>query len=96
MILVRLQQGLHSELSDSTIKSIRIGLGGVAATPVRAYKTEAFLLDKSWNIETIQAAKEIIRSEFTPIDDFRGSAAYRVAMLENLLEKFFTETQGSL
>ena len=82
--------------SYNIVKSIKIGLGGVAATPVRAYKTEENLLGKPWALETIQAAKEIIRSEFTPIDDFRGSAAYRVAMLENLLEKFFIETQGGL
>ncbi len=85
--------GFALELSGSSVKSIKIGLGGVAATPVRAYKTEEAIIGKPWTLETIQAAKEIIRSEFAPIDDFRGSAAYRVAMLENLLEKFLIETR---
>lgn len=88
--------GFALELSGTVVGSIKIGLGGVAATPVRAYKTEESLLGKPWNIESLQQAKEVIRAEFKPIDDFRGSAAYRVAMLANLLEKFFRQTGGAL
>ncbi len=87
--------GFALELSNNTVKTIKIGLGGVAATPVRAYKTEDAIIGKPWTLETIQTAKEVIASEFKPIDDFRGSAAYRLAMLENLLEKFFIETGGA-
>lgn len=76
---------------DGTVQKIRIGLGGVAATPVRAYQTEAALEGKPWNLENIRAAAKTIRGEFKPIDDHRGSAAYRVAMLGSLLEKFFVE-----
>jgi xanthine dehydrogenase small subunit len=76
----------------NTVKSIRIGLGGVAATPVRAYKTEASLVGKSWDERTVRLASEVIKTEFQPIDDHRGSSAYRVAMLGKLLEKAFTET----
>jgi xanthine dehydrogenase small subunit len=88
--------GFALEHSDSVVKSIKIGLGGVAATPVRAYKTENYLMGKPWSIQTITQAKKIIHSEFKPIDDFRGSAAYRVAMLKNLLEKFFIDTGGAV
>jgi xanthine dehydrogenase small subunit len=85
--------GLTLELHlDHTVKSLRIGLGGVAATPVRAYRTEAALVGKTWNLQNVQAATEVIGSEFKPLDDLRGSAAYRVAMIKNLLEKFFVET----
>lgn len=35
----------------------------------------------------------MIKAEFKPIDDHRGSAAYRTAMLGNLLWKFYSETQ---
>jgi len=84
--------GFALELQGNTVQSIRIGLGGVAATPVRAYKTEAALVGKTWDARTVRSAAEIARTEFKPIDDHRGSAAYRLAMLGKLLEKFFAET----
>lgn len=83
---------LALRLEEGAVRSIRIGLGGVAPTPVRAYQTEAFLQDKPWDERTVRAAAEIIRGEFKPIDDHRGSAAYRAAMLGNLLQKFHAET----
>lgn len=86
--------GFALELEGHTVKAIRIGLGGVAATPVRAHKTEAALLGKPWDARTVRAAAEVARAEFKPIDDHRGSAAYRVEMLGRLLEKFYTETEG--
>jgi xanthine dehydrogenase small subunit len=79
-------------LEAGVVQHIRIGLGGVAATPVRAYQTEAFLQGKPWDERTVRAAAEVIRGEFRPIDDHRGSAAYRTAMLGNLLQKFHAET----
>jgi xanthine dehydrogenase small subunit len=86
--------GVTLELEADTVKTIRIGLGGVAATPVRAYQTEAALVGKPWTLRNVQTATEIIKREFKPIDDHRGSAAYRVAMLRKVLEKFFHETVG--
>lgn len=80
------------ELDGNLVRSIRIGLGGVAPTPARAYDTEAALLGKPWDERTVRAAAEVARAEFTPIDDHRGSAAYRTAMLGKLLEKFFYDT----
>ena len=84
--------GFVLELDGNTVKRIRIGLGGVAATPVRAYKTEAALVGKTWDARTVRTAAETAKTEFKPIDDHRGSAAYRLAMLGKLLEKFFVET----
>jgi xanthine dehydrogenase small subunit len=86
--------GFALELEEGAVKSIRIGLGGVAATPVRAYRTEAALIGKPWDARTVQSAAAVARGEFEPIDDHRGSAAYRSAMLGSLLEKFFAQTLG--
>ncbi|WP_299431470.1 FAD binding domain-containing protein [uncultured Meiothermus sp.] len=79
-------------LEKGRVQSIQIGLGGVAPTPVRAYRTEAFLVGRPWDERTVGAAAEVIRAEFKPIDDHRGSAAYRTAMLGSLLHKFHAET----
>ncbi len=74
------------ELNDGKVKTARLAYGGVAPTPVRANKTEAALLGKPW----AQAASviPILRDEFTPISDFRGSAEFRRWLIVNLFEKF--------
>ena len=67
----------------------RLAYGGVAATPARAKKTEAFLLGKPWTEETMRAAQDVLAAEFAPIDDHRSGAAYRRDLVTSLLEKFF-------
>ena len=70
---------------------IKIGLGGVAATPLRALATEEFLTGKPWTREVVAEAAEVLNAEATPISDHRASAAYRTAMLGASLRKFFAE-----
>ncbi|MFC3863165.1 xanthine dehydrogenase small subunit [Deinococcus antarcticus] len=83
--------GLALELDGNAVRSIRIGLGGVAATPIRARNTEAALEGQPWTLETVRKAARVMGAEGTPLDDHRASAAYRAAMLEQLLLKFFHE-----
>jgi xanthine dehydrogenase small subunit len=66
----------------------------VAATPVRAVKTQAALLGQPWNAATVKAAIQVLRQEFTPISDMRASAAYRTEVLGNLLQRYWLESQG--
>ena len=64
----------------------RIGLGGVAAVPIRATEAEALLAQGD-----IEGAKAILQKTLRPISDHRGSARYRLAMAQNLIEKFWLE-----
>ena len=75
----------HDE--QGIVRRARIGLGGVAATPVRATATEAALIDRPWTRETIAAAAEVLGAEGTPLDDHRASTRYRAAMLRTSLLK---------
>jgi xanthine dehydrogenase molybdopterin binding subunit len=75
--------------SQNVIRHARLGYGGVAAMPSRAKKTEAALLGKTWSAETVQNVLLILRKEFTPISDVRGTAEYRNGLIISLLEKFF-------
>jgi xanthine dehydrogenase small subunit len=84
--------GLALDVVDGTVVRARIGLGGVAATPVRALATEAALEGRPWTSGTVEAAAEVMRGEGTPIDDQRASAAYRSAMLGNALRRLWAET----
>ncbi len=85
---------LKLHLADGLVTHASIGVGGVAATPVRAVQTQAALLGQPWNPDTVQAAITALRSEFTPISDMRASAAYRTEVLGNLLQRFWLESQG--
>jgi xanthine dehydrogenase small subunit len=77
--------------TDGRVASVRIGLGGVAATPMRATAAEEALKGRPWIRETVTAAAGELARAGTPMSDHRASEAYRVAMLRNSLLKFFAE-----
>jgi xanthine dehydrogenase small subunit len=79
------------DVVDGVVARPRIGLGGVAATPVRARATEAVLEGRTWDLDTVEAASAVLAQEGTPIDDQRASAAYRSAMLGNALRAWWAE-----
>jgi len=82
------------EVQGGVVQAARIAFGGVAATPVRAYRTEEALVGQPWDEGTLRRATQVISGEFSPISDHRGSAEYRRAMLPRLLEKFFRDTRA--
>jgi xanthine dehydrogenase small subunit len=82
---------LALDVRDGVVQRAGIGLGGVAATPIRATATEAALTGRPWDEETVRRAAAVLAGEGTPIDDHRSSAAYRRAMLGQSLHKLFAE-----
>lgn len=80
------------DIEDGIVRKARIGLGGVAATPIRALATEAALEGKPWSAETVEAAAEVLKAQGTPMSDHRASAGYRSAMLGQSLLKLYAET----
>jgi xanthine dehydrogenase small subunit len=86
--------GINLHIEKETVIKASIGVGGVAATPVRARQTEASLLNQPWNEATVQRAMQTLRAEFAPISDMRASSAYRTAVLGNLLQRYWLESQG--
>ena len=85
---------IRLEREDGHVARVGIGAGGVAATPVRAVGTEAFLAGKRWSEDTVRQAMDVLRGEFQPISDMRASSAYRSQVLGNLLLRFSLESQG--
>ncbi|MEU4451807.1 FAD binding domain-containing protein [Nocardioides sp. NPDC023903] len=83
--------GYALEIADGAVVRARIGLGGVAATPLRAVATEDALVGRPWTEETVRRAATVLAGEGTPMDDHRASASYRSAMLgQSLLRLFHT------
>jgi xanthine dehydrogenase small subunit len=84
------------DLKDRRIVGARVACGGMAATPKRAANAERALiglgLDEpaSW-----RAASAALSRDFTPLTDMRASAAYRMAVAANLLEKALLEISGA-
>lgn len=84
------------QVADGLVTSVRIGLGGVAATPIRALATEESLMGRPWTADTVAAAAAVMAGEGTPIDDMRASALYRSAMLRQALLKFHAGNTAAL
>lgn len=80
-----------SASGDVRVRQARIGLGGVAATPVRAQAAEAVLVGRPWSSDVVDEAAAALEAEGTPLDDHRASARYRRAMLGQSLRKLYEE-----
>ena len=85
---------LNLDIVGGTVQRARIGAGGVAATPARARQTEAALTCQPWTEATAKHAAAVLQAEFSPISDMRASGAYRSAVLGNLLQRYWLESQG--
>jgi len=75
-------------------RHVRIGLGGVAAVPLRAVEAETCLEGTDFSEDAIERAQDAMRRTLRPMSDHRGSAEYRLAMAQRLLEKFRYEVAG--
>lgn len=84
--------GYAFDIQDGIVRTARIGLGGVAATPLRAIAVEAALEGKPWTSDTVRVAAAVLQEEGTPMDDHRASSRYRRAMLGTSLRKIFAES----
>jgi carbon-monoxide dehydrogenase medium subunit len=68
-------------------KDIRIALGAVAPTPIRAKQAEATIRGQRLSGKLIERAAEIAAAESSPIDDHRASAEYRREMVKVLTKR---------
>src|SRR5690606_22020066 len=69
------------DLEADTVKSAAIALGAVAPTIIRAPEAEAYLVGKQLSTEVLEEAARLTMESCKPIDDIRGSAAYRREMV---------------
>jgi CO/xanthine dehydrogenase FAD-binding subunit len=67
---------------------VRIALGSVAPTVLRAVETENALRGENLTPATLRAAQDVLAHEIAPIDDVRSTARYRRKIAQNLLAEF--------
>lgn len=75
------------DLEAAAVRSAVITLGAVAPTIIRAPEAEAYLAGCELTDEIIIRAGELAAESARPIDDIRGSAAYRRAMVRTLVTR---------
>ena len=86
--VVNVASFLEYDPDTGKVAACRIALGSVAATPVRAPQAEAAILGQVPEEASFFAAGEKARREdCRPIDDFRGTATYRQAMVGVLTKR---------
>jgi CO/xanthine dehydrogenase FAD-binding subunit len=78
-----------ARIDATRIADVRIALGSVAPTALRATETENILRAEKLTSATLRAAQDVLASEIAPIDDMRSTARYRRRVAQNLLAEFY-------
>ncbi len=76
---------------NNTCQDVRIALGAVAPTPLRARKAEAMLSGKTPQDELLKQVADCASKEIKPISDVRSSAEYRSTLARVLVEQALKE-----
>ena len=84
----------RATVADQPWTDVRVALGSVAATTVRAAATEAVLEGARPTRETAEAAAQALTAELSPIDDVRSTADYRRAVAGRVLHRLIRDAGG--
>lgn len=88
---------VHLALDDAgKVADVKIAMGSVAPVPLRARSAEQLLMGHLPDAILIEKAAEKCADESKPIDDVRGSAAYRRHLIKVLAVRMIRETLGAI
>ncbi len=97
-VIVDVSASSTQSLKGATVQSASITLGAVTPVITHAVEAENFLVKKKFNKKNIAQAAELAMKAAHPIDDVRGSAAYRNEMVRVCVLRGLTslhdETEG--
>jgi carbon-monoxide dehydrogenase medium subunit len=92
LALVNAAARVEFNRDSGRFERVRLALGAVAPTPIRARMTEAFLEGKQGNEEILDEAGVIASGEARPIDDIRASAQYRRELIKVITRRVLGES----
>ena len=81
---------------ENRVPELRAAFGGMAERAKRAEHLEQALAGREWNVENLADVDSLLARDFTPINDHRGGAAYRMRAAGNLLRRFVLETTSDI
>jgi CO/xanthine dehydrogenase FAD-binding subunit len=84
----------REDASGGPWRDVRVALGSVAATPIRAAATEAALEGRQPIPEVADRAADTLANEIQPIDDVRSTAAYRRMAAARVLHRLVRDAGG--
>ena len=84
-----------ARVANGKLSAVRVAMGSVAPTPLRARHVEAALEGKLLDVPTIAAAVAATVEDAKPIDDVRASAWYRCHLVRVFLEEVLNEVRGN-
>jgi CO/xanthine dehydrogenase FAD-binding subunit len=76
---------------EGRLHDVRLALGAVAPTPLRARRAEALLEGKAIDDALADAAAQAAADEARPIDDVRASAWYRKELVHNMVRRMLDD-----
>ncbi len=94
MAIAKVSVAAAARVDGDGLRDVRIALGAVAPTVVRAKETERLLEGRPFTSDLLAEACKLVQSECRPIDDFRSNAVYRRAMIGVCLRRALTEIFG--
>jgi CO/xanthine dehydrogenase FAD-binding subunit len=77
-----------ARMDSGRIADLRIALGSVAPTVLRAVETEGLFRGEHFTPAILNEAQSVLAREIVPIDDMRSTALYRRRIAQNLLAEF--------
>lgn len=84
------------DFNGSLVASARFALGSVAPTIVNADEAAAFLAGRELTDEVMREAARMVAAGVRPIDDLRGTAAYRTAAIEVMARRALAALSAGL
>ncbi|MDP2603729.1 MAG: xanthine dehydrogenase family protein subunit M [Deltaproteobacteria bacterium] len=87
---------LTLDKNKKTISDVRIALGSVGVTPIRATAAEAVLRGQPVKAEAFAEAGEKAKEAVDPVSDFRGSAAYKKDMAAVFVRRALDKALASI
>jgi aerobic carbon-monoxide dehydrogenase medium subunit len=87
---------LTLDKNKKTISDVRIALGSVGVTPIRATAAEAVLRGQPVKAEAFAEAGEKAKEAVDPVSDFRGSAAYKKDMAAVFVRRALEKALASI
>lgn len=82
---------IGARVAGGKLSGVRVAMGSVAPTPLRARHVEAALEGKALDAAAIAAAVAAAAEDAKPIDDVRASAWYRGHLVEVFVEEVLNE-----
>jgi carbon-monoxide dehydrogenase medium subunit len=84
------------DVPDGPVSDLRIALGAVGPVPLMAITAMDFLIGNPPNENNLHKTARLAAGDARPIDDHRGSAAYRLEMVEVLTARLLKKAAGRI